>query len=240
VSVDRALFEIGLSREFTVRNRVHMALSELPDALEYVGEIPTDVDGLKSDVKVADLAAAFAVAQLPLGAIHQRIFDQYSLEDEALLADEWRGFTPWERIRADRGTDAELARRGLDAYVASGQWVERWRPKEPSTDTLDRWVGTIESLLDAMPEGVTKVQALIPSDFDAGTAARIREAWVAAGHTEELLNLVDESLVGDFTDPSYWSDTYHVEEVGAVRISRALGEQMCRIVSADRASGQGG
>lgn len=230
VSLDRSLFEIGLVRDFDLRNRVFMTAGEYADSIDYISNLPDDTT-FKSQAKAIDLTLGFAVNQIPVGAIHQQLFEQDSLEDEVALVEETRGFKGWDVIEAERGDEVDALAATVDADVASGAWGFRWSEKTLNQDQIDRWLSTIDAHVEQAPEGSTAIHVLIPSDFDASSAAQITAAWNDSGRSDLLLNLVDESLVGDFTDPGYWSDRFHVNEIGTAAISEALGVQICGVIS---------
>lgn len=238
VSVDRSLFEIGAVRDFSVRHRVFMNPGAYRDAVDYIANIPTDA-GLKSDAKAIDLSLGFALNQVPVGAGHQLLFTQPSLEDEAAMVSQWRGFTPWPILEERRGP-AEVAalRQTVADDVASGAWAARWVDEEPGPEALDRWVSTIDAHVSKVPAGAQAVHVLLPADFDRLTARRIAEAWEASGSGVPLIDLLADETVGDFTDPELWSDTIHMDAEGARRISDALGGHMCSLMQAD-AGGEG-
>jgi hypothetical protein len=233
VSVDRSLFEIGAVRDFSVRHRVFMDAGKYRDAVDYIAELPDDA-GLKSQAKVIDLSLGFALNQVPVGAGHQRLFTQPSLEEEAAMVSEWRGFTPWPILEERRGpVEVAALRQTVADDVASGAWAARWADEEPGAEALDRWVSTIEAHVSKVPPGARAAHVLLPSDFDRLTSQRISEAWEASGSDVPLIDLLADWRLGDFTDPALWSDTIHMDAEGARRISDALGGHMCSLMRRD-------
>lgn len=235
VSVDRSLFEIGAVRDFSVRHRVFMDAGNYRDAVDYIANLPTDA-GLKSQAKMIDLSVAFALNQVPVGAGHQLLFAQPSLEDEEAMVSQWRGFTPWPILEDRRGpVEVAALRQTVADDVASGAWSARWADEEPGPVALDRWVSTIEAHVTRVPPGAQAVHVLVPADFDRLTARRIAEAWAASGSDVPLIDLLADETLGDFTDPALWSDTIHMDAEGARRISAALGGHMCALMQAGAA-----
>lgn len=233
VSVDRSLFEIGAVRDFSVRHRVFMDAGNYRDAIDFIASIPTDA-GLKSQAKVIDLSLGFALNQVPVGAGHQLLFTQPSLEDEEAMVSLRRGFTPWPILEERRGPEEVAAlRRTVADAVASGAWATRWADEEPGDVTVGRWLSTIEAHVSKVPPGAHAVHVLLPADFDRLTARRITEAWAASGNEAPLVDLLADETLGDFTDPALWSDTIHMNAEGSGRVSDAIGVHMCSLMRAD-------
>jgi hypothetical protein len=239
VSVDRSLFEIGAVRDFSIRHRVFMKPGNYRDALDYIANLPDDA-GLKSKAKVIDLSLGFALNQVPVGAGHQWLFTQPSLEEETAMVSQWRGFTPWPIVEERRGpVEVAALRQTVADDVASGAWAARWVDEEPGQVALDRWVSTIEAHVSKVPSGSRAAHVLVPSDFDRLTAQRISEAWKASGSDAPLIDLLADDRLGDFTDPELWSDTIHMNAEGARRVSDALGDHMCSLMQTDDATVEG-
>lgn len=231
VSFDALTLLVGVLKDFAVRHRVHMDARDAATYLEYKANLPAEDFG--TDVlELADTAAAFALNQVPVGAIHQQLFEQVPTQDDTRLATELDGFTPWPEFYEDAGENG-LANlyATLEPELRNGGWERRWADEQPSPDRLDKWVKTVAAHIDAMPDDTTRVHAFIPSFYDAGTTAAIVDAWNANGRPEPVINLVDTELVGDYSDPSYFIDFWHLSEVGSVATSTALAEQLCPIVT---------
>jgi hypothetical protein len=239
VSVDRSLFEIGAVRDFSVRHRVFMEPGNYRDAVDYIANLPDDV-GLKSQAKVIDLSLGFGLNQVPVGAGHQLLFTQPSLEDEEAMVSQWRGFTPWPILEERRGpVEVEALLQTVADDVASGAWAARWADEEPGQAVLDRWVSTIEAHVSKVPPGAQAAHVLLPAEFDRLTAQRIAEAWEQSGSEVPLIDLLADETLGDFADPELWSDRIHMNAEGARRISDALGRHVCSLMQADAATGEG-
>ncbi len=232
VSMDHALFEIGLLRDNALRHRVHMRAGTWSSAVDYIRSLPT-AEGFKGDAKAADLIAAFALQQIPVGAVHQQLFAQEAKQDEWAIVNERQGFKTWPVINADRGPEA-VARlfARVERAVASGEWERRWNEDGLSENGIERWLATIDANVASAPDGATAVHALIPSELDGLAAAQVTEAWRSSDREALLLNLVDEALVGDFTEPAFWSDDRHVSQMGSERVSHALGAELCPVIRA--------
>lgn len=230
VSFDALTLLAGVLKDFSLRHRVHMNASDVATYLEYKANLPRE--DFDTDVlELADTAAAFALNQVPVGAVHQQLFDQVPTQEDIRLATELDGFQPWAEFHEDAGEEgmANLFAT-LEPELRNGGWERRWAAEELSADRLDSWIETVAAHIDAMPEDATRVHAFMPSFYDAGTTASVVEGWVASGRTEPIINLVDENVVGDYTDPSYFLDFWHLSETGSVAVSTALAEQLCPIV----------
>lgn len=242
VVVDTLPILAGLLKDFSVRQRVHMTAGSASEYIRYRALLPEEDFGT-DQLEVLDTALGFAVNQIPVGVIHQQLFDQAPLEDQVALATENLGFQPWPDFYAEAG-DEGIANlwATLEPELSNGGWEERWRDEDPSEDRLRRWVEAIAQHVEKVPEGSSPVQVFVPSYYDAGTldaivdaveaeaasdpefAARIRDAVVT--------NLVDDARVGDYTDPSFFIDYWHLSESGGDATTRALAEVVCPTVSA--------
>ncbi len=224
-TVDVAHLSVGFMQDFDLDQRVHMRIPELPRYVSYRAHLPAPYFR-SGPLARADTAAGFVANLYPAGLFHRRLFPAVPVDDPAGGALDGRGYLALEDL--PRAAERRVT---LDRLIAGGGWERRWRPRRPGPDQLDDWVRTIRAHVDAVPAGSRPLHVLIPSEFDAGTAAAVTEAWEAAGEEAPLLNLVDEDAVGRFTDPAFWFDRDHLSRAGAVATSRALGRRICDVAA---------
>jgi hypothetical protein len=229
VTIDALTLNVGLLKDFSVRHRVHMDINDAAAYLRYRSSLPSDFG--EGTTEVADMAAGYAVNQIPVGAIHQLVFEQDAQLDEHELVNGQAGYQPWEEFYADAGPGGMANLHAtLEPELANGGWDRRWAREDPTADRVDDWITTVAAHLDVVPETSTAVQMWIPSYYDAGLLESITAEWERRGHREPMINLVDESLVGDYTDPDFFIDYWHLSEAGSIAVSRAAAAQLCPIV----------
>jgi hypothetical protein len=226
VTVDALTLNVGLLKDFSVRHRVHMDINHAASYLRYRSSLPG-----AAAMDVADMAAGYAVNQVPVGAIHQLLFEQDAQLDERELVNGQAGYQPWDEFYAEAGPEgiANLYAT-LSPELENGGWQRRWAREEPTPEQIDDWIATIAAHADVVPSGATAVQLWIPSYDDAGTIEAVKKEWERRGHTEPMISLVDEALVGDYTDPDFFIDYWHLSEAGSIAVSRAAASQLCPIV----------
>jgi len=235
VSADTALFDVGLGRSYEVRHRSHMKLGSMRNAIDYrlnlpPGEHPNNTMG------AAALLAGIAVNQVPIGAASQYMFSQRPPDadeaaDEADFVPNRQGFEGWDALRDEAGPEGlRNLRATIDDEIESGIWEARWVEQAPSDEIVAQWVATIEAHMAEVPEGTIAVHVLVPSFFDPGTAAAVTKAWNEEPRRGHLLNLLADDRIGDYTDPDYWIDRWHVNETGTGELSRATGQTVCALL----------
>jgi hypothetical protein len=229
VTVDALTLNVGLLKDFSVRHRVHMDINHAAKYLRYRSTLPIDFGD--DTTEVVDMAAGYAVNQLPVGAIHQLVFEQDAQVDEHELVNGQAGYQPWEEFYADAGADGIAHLRAtLAPELENGGWEGRWAREEPTPERVADWIATLEAHVDVVPESATAVQMWIPSYYDAGVIDAVTAEWQRTGHPEPMISLVDESLVGDYTDPDFFIDYWHLSEAGSRAVSRAAAAELCPIV----------
>ncbi len=231
VVVDSLPLLAGFLKDFSVRQRVHMTASSAEEYLRYKANLPAEDFGT-DPIEVADTAVGFALNQLPVGALQQQLFEQAFAEDEAALVSTNLGYQPWEEFYAEAGEDgvANLFAT-LEPELNNGGWDRRWTDEDPTPERVGKWVDTVAAHVDAVPESATAVQIFIPSYYDAGTLDAVVDGWQAAGRSEPIVNLVDVDLIGDYRDPSFFIDYWHLSERGSTAVTIAAAEALCPIVS---------
>jgi hypothetical protein len=229
VTIDALSLSVGLLKDFSVRHRVYMDINDATKYLRYRSSLPLDFgDGT---AELADMAAGYAVNQVPVGAVHQLVFQQDAQLDERELVNGQDGYQPWDQFYAEAGNDGLANLRAtLTPDVENGGWAARWARENPAADRVADWITTLEAHVDVVPESATAVQMWIPSYYDSGLIEAVEAEWERSGHAEPMINLVDESLVGDYTDPDFFIDYWHLSEAGSSAVSRAAAAQLCPIV----------
>jgi hypothetical protein len=230
VTIDALSLNVGLMKDFSVRHRVHMDIADAAQYMRYRSSLPVDFgDGT---IELADMAAGFAVNQVPVGAIHQLLFEQGAQIDEDALVHEQAGYQPWEQFYEEAGPQGlSNLFATLAPELENGGWENRWAIEEPTIDRVDDWIATIEAHVDVVPSAAAAVQMWIPSYYDEGLIDAIAAEWRRRGHEEPMISLVDDALVGDYTDPSFFIDYWHLSEKGSEAVSRAAAAQLCPIVA---------
>ncbi len=223
VVVDALPLLAGLLKDFSVRQRVHMTAQDFAKYLEYKANLPAEDFGT-DPLELADTAAGFLVNQIPVGAVPQHIFKQPALEDEADLVSIDRGFQPWSEFYDEVG-DEGLANlfATLAPELENGGWEQRWAVESPDPERIDKWIATLDALMAEIPDESTGVEVFIPSYYDEGTIRAVQSAWQERGRTAPFINLVDRDLVGDYDDPAFFIDYWHLSQLGGDRVSTALG-----------------
>lgn len=239
VSADTALFDVGLGRSYEVRHRAHMRVSSMQAAVDYRRNLPPG-EHPNNTIGAASLFAGIAINQIPIGAASQYMFSQRPPDaedaaDEADFVPNRQGFEGWDALREEAGPEGlRNLRATIDAEIESGAWEGRWVEQSPSDEVIEQWVATIEAHMAEVPEGTLAVHMLLPSFFDAGTAAAVETAWNAEPRRGHLLNLLDDDRIGDYTNPDYWIDRWHVNEAGTGELSRAAAQTVCRLLAEEQ------
>jgi hypothetical protein len=229
VTVDALTLLVGLEKDFSVRHRGLLSADQASESLEYVRDLPTEFGvGFGNQV---DLAAGFAVNQIPQGAIFTRLFQADSQLDEQRLVGPQRGYQPWSEFWEEAGPNG---RENLFATLApeleNGGWERRWADEEPTEAEIDRWIATLDAHDREVPDSALPVHMFIPSYYDAGTTSAVTAAWRERRPGVPIVDLVDESMVGDYSDPGFFIDYWHLSQMGSEEVSRAAGQQLCPIV----------
>ena len=86
---------------------------------------------------------------------------------------------------------------------------------------------------EEIPADSSFVQLFVPSFFDEGTIDAVIAEWERRGRSEPAISVVDEALIGDYTDPAYFIDYWHLSEVGSDAVSTAVGRELCPIIGDD-------
>ena len=169
-----------------------------------------------------------------MGAIHQRLFVQPPGLDEERMAGPQRGYLPWDEFWEEAGPDG---RENLFATIApelaNGGWERRWADVVPSADELERWITTLERHSERAPRGSQPVHMFIPSFYDGATLAAVAQEWNERHPETPLFNLVDEELIGDYSDPSFFIDYWHLSQRGSEAVSAAAAAQLCPVIEAN-------
>lgn len=230
VNVEVTTLLAGLLKDFSLRHRGHMNLADANDYLVYKSNLPAEDFGTDT-AEILDTAAGFAVNQLPVGAVHQQLFEQPAEVNEEVLIGEQQGFQPWPEFEADAGPDgmANLLAT-LTPELENGGWEQRWATEELDAERLDQWLAIVESHMDAVPADAQGVQLFLPSFFDEGTLGAIEQGWAESGRTEPIVNLVDTELIGDYTDPTFFLDFWHLSPLGSEVVSKAAARQLCPLI----------
>jgi hypothetical protein len=92
-------------------------------------------------------------------------------------------------------------------------------------------VATLDAHDAEVPDGAASVHMFIPSWYDGGTTAAVSDAWQARRPGIPFINLVDRDQVGDYSDPDFFVDFWHLSEVGSEAVSRAAGAQLCPVIA---------
>jgi hypothetical protein len=234
VTVDTLSLLVGAIKDFSIRHRVFLTADAATEYVDYLSGLPVEM-GMGRENQI-DLAAAFAIGQVPQGAIHQRLFSQRPGLDEERMAGPLRGYEPWDEFWEEAGPDGrENLFATLAPELANGGWERRWADVEPSADELERWITTLEAHSERAPSGSQPVHMLIPSFYDGATTAAVSEEWNERHPETPLFNLVDEELVGDYSDPSFFIDYWHLSQRGSDSVSVAAAAQLCPVIQANAA-----
>lgn len=230
VNVEVTTLLAGLIKDFSLRHRGFMNLADADEYLEYKSNLPAEDFGTDTP-EILDTAAGFAVNQLPVGAVHQQLFEQPALQNEDVLINEQQGFQPWPQFEAEAGPEgmANLLAT-LTPELENGGWEQRWAVEELDQERLDQWLAIVSAHMDAVPDDSQAVQLFLPSFFDEGTLGAIEEGWAESGRTEPIINLVDPELIGDYTDPAFFLDFWHLSPIGSETVSKAAAHQLCPII----------
>lgn len=232
VTIDALTLNVGLRRDFDLRHRAQMDIGSFTESLDYLDGLPLEF-GVGA-IDRADLAAAYAVNQVPRGAIYQRMFPQEAELDESRLVAAQHGYQPWSEFYDEAGESGmQNLLATVEAEVANGGWERRWASETPSDSDLDRWVRTLEAHTAQTPEGALAVEMFIPSYYDEGTTSAVAAAWRDRHPNLPVVDLVESDLVGDYTDPTYFLDYWHLSEHGSEMVSRAAAEALCPMVESE-------
>ncbi len=221
VTVDVAQLSVGYLQDYDVIHRTHLDLLDAPRYVSYRAHLPEPYF-TSSPLALADTALAFLANQYPVGALHGRVWGPRPIDDPIGGAIDTGGYRSLEDTPGTQGR-----RRSLERLVDSGRWEDRWRERQPTEAQLDDWVATIEAHVDAVPDGSVAAHLFVPSVFDAGTAAAIDAAWTERGGPEPLIDLVDETVLPQMTEPGSWFDGDHLSRRGAIDVSRAFARAVC-------------
>lgn len=233
VTFDTVHLTTGLAQDFSQRNRTAASLDDLSWAPEYRAELPEPPYGSATESSY-DVAAGILAAQVPVSAAYRHIFpDEAPSGPRSPIDDLWAnsmdhaGYVSLD----DLPTDALAALHDeRDAFVASGGLDAMWDDSPAPADQVARWVHTIGTYNDMVPDGSRPVHVLIPSNFSAGTAASVAAAWATDPGRAPLLNLFDASVLPDADQADFWADASHVSRNGAIAVSTALAHQLCPLV----------
>ncbi|MEM9134685.1 MAG: hypothetical protein AAGE88_20210 [Actinomycetota bacterium] len=230
VNVEVTTLLAGLIKDFSLRNRGHMSAADAQEYLEYKSNLPAEDFGT-DPAELLDTAAGFAVNQIPIGAVHQQLFEQAAEVDGARRVDAPQGFQPGPEFEAEAGPEgmANLLAT-LTPELENGGWEQRWAEEDLDDERLDQWLHVLGAHMDNVPEGSQGVQLFLPSFFDEGTLADIEDGWAAEGRQEPIVNLVDTDLIGDYTDPTYFLDFWHLSPTGSEIVSKAAARELCPLI----------
>jgi hypothetical protein len=237
VTFDTVHLTTGLAQDFSQRNRTAASWSDLWWAPQYREELPEPPYGSSTESSY-DVAAGILAAQIPMSAAYRRLFPDHGPGDDASAIDRLWADSPQHGgyVSLDDLPAAELGalHDERDAFVAAGGLDAMWDTAPPPADQVDRWVRTITTYNDMVPDGSRPVHVLLPSNYSAGTAASVTTEWNSDPTRAPLLNLFDLALVPGADQPEFWADATHVSRQGAVAVSTALAHSLCELVLADR------
>ena len=234
VTVDTLSLLVGVFRDFSTRHRGYLTADDAAEYVDYLRGLPVEMGGMGLANQI-DLSTAFAVAQIPQGAIHQRLFVQPPGLDEERMAGPQRGYRPWDEFWEEAGPDG---RENLFATIAArtrqrglGTSMGRRGAQRRRARAVDHDSG--EAQRTALPRGSQPVHMFIPSYYDGATIAAVAEEWNERHPETPLFNLVDEELVGDYSDPSFFIDYWHLSQRGSEAVSAAAAVQLCPVIEAN-------
>lgn len=232
VTFDTVHLTTGLAQDFSQRNRTAARWSDLWWAPAYRAELPDPPYGSGTESSY-DVAAGIIAAQIPESAAYRRLFPDHGPGDEASAMDvmwansmDHGGYVSLDDLPRPELTALHDER---DAFVASGGFAAMWDTTPATPDQVDRWVRTITTYNDMVPDGSRPVHVLIPSNFSVGVATSVTAAWATDPGRAPLLDLFDTTVLPGADQPDFWTDASHVSRRGAVAISTALAHQMCAL-----------